>query len=135
MSAGSENLELLREGTEAFNRGDLAFVVSRAADDIEVHADRGLMNAGDYQGREQFQKWMMEWIEAWREISIDIRKVEEIAGRFLIVEVHQQAVGSESGVPVAMDIVQLIEARDGEIVRFHLYPTREMADAALAKLL
>lgn len=134
MTASSENLELLREGTDAYNRGDMTFVLSRAADDIEVYADRSLMNSGTYHGHDAFAKWMQEWNEAWSEITIDVRKVEEIEGRFLMVEAHQSAVGSGSGVPVEMDIIQLIEVRDGKIVRFNLYSDRALADAALADL-
>jgi len=134
MTDQSENIKLLREGTDAYNRGDMTFVLSRAADDIEVYADRSLMNSGSYHGHDGFAKWMQDWNEAWREITIDVKKVEEIEGRFLVVEAHQSAVGSGSGVPVEMDIVQLIEVRDGQIARFNLYPDRALADAALAEL-
>ena len=92
------------------------------------------MNSGTYHGLDGFAKWMKEWNEAWSVITIDVTKVEEIEGRFLMVEAHQKAVGSGSGVPVEMDVIQLIEVRDGKIARFNLYPDRAMADAALAEL-
>ena len=130
----TDNLQLLREGVAAYNRGDLGFLLERAADDIEVHADPALMNAGTFHGRAGFERWMREWLEAWRETTLDVRGVEEIDGRFLLVDVLQRATGSGSGVEVEMEIWQLVEARDGEISRFHLYAARERAEAALAAL-
>ena len=133
-SERERNLELLREGTERYNSGDLSFVIELAADDIEVFAHSGLINSGTYAGRDEFQRWMMSWQEAWAEITIDIRQVETVQDRFLLVEVGQQAVGAGSGVPVEMDIVQLIEVGGGEIRRFHLYPDRASAEATLERL-
>lgn len=129
-----ENLALLREGVEAYNRGDLSFVYARAAEDIEVYTDARLINSGTYHGRAGFEKWMGEWLEAWSEFSLDIRAVEEVDERFLVVDVLQRGVGAESGIEVEMELVQLIEVRDGEIARFHLYPGREPAEAALERL-
>lgn len=129
-----ENLALLREGVEAYNRGDLSFVYSRAAEDIEIYADPGLANSGTYHGRDAFERWTQEWLEAWSDFSLDVRAVEEIDERFLVVEVLQRGVGAESGIEVEMKLVQLIEVREGEIARFHLYPGREPAEAALDRL-
>lgn len=134
MTAGGGNVELLREAIEAYNRGDLSFVFERAAEDIEVHSDARLLNAGTYHGRAAFERWMHEWLEAWSEFAIDVRRVEEIEERFLVVEVQQRGIGSESGVAVEMDLVQLIEVRGGEIARLHLYPSRQGAMAALERL-
>ena len=126
-----ENLALLREGIEAYNRGDLSFVIERAGDDIEVYAHPELLNTGTYRGREAFENWMREWQEAWAEITLDVRGVEAIGDNHILVDVCQRAIGAASGVPVEMDIFQLIEVSDGEIKRFHLYPNRETAMAAL----
>jgi ketosteroid isomerase-like protein len=128
------NEALLREGTEAYNHGDLGFVIEHAADDIEVFAHRELINTGVYRGREQFEAWLRNWQDAWSEITLEIRGVEAIGDKYLVVEAWQRAVGAGSGVPVEMEIVQLIEVREGKISRFHLYPDRESALAALEGL-
>ena len=134
MSSERTNVELFQEAIEAYNSGDLSFVYERAADDIEVHSHPALMNTGTWYGRDAFRHWMQEWLEAWSDFSIDIRRVQEIDGRFLIVEVVQHGVGSESGIPVAMDLVQLIDVREGEIARLHLYPALADAMATVERL-
>ncbi|MGI9019386.1 MAG: nuclear transport factor 2 family protein [Solirubrobacterales bacterium] len=128
------NLALLGEGIEAYNRGDLGFVVEHAADDIDVFVHGELINTGRYRGREDFERWMGQWQEAWSEITIEVRDIDTIGDNHLLVGVGQKAIGAASGVPVEMDIFQVIEVRDGKISRFHLYPDREKAEAALKDL-
>jgi ketosteroid isomerase-like protein len=77
---------------------------------------------------------MREWQEAWSEVTLDVRGVETIGDNHILVDVFQRAVGAASGVPVEMDLFQLIEVREGEIKRFHIYPDRESALAALEAL-
>jgi ketosteroid isomerase-like protein len=133
-SERERNLELLRRGTEAYNQGDLSFVTELAADDIEVYADSRLINSGTFKGRDEFLRWMQNWSEAWSEVTLQVRDVQIVEDRFMLVEVFQTGVGSSSGVPVEMNLVQLFEIGGGEIKRFHLYPDREPADEALARL-
>lgn len=128
------NLELLREAIDAYNRGDLSFVYARAADDIEVHAAEGLINTGTHHGRAAFESWMREWLEAWSDFEIEIRDVEEIDERFLVVDVIQRGTGSGSGIPVEMELVQMIDVRGGEIARLHLYTERDQALATVERL-
>ncbi len=138
MSAADEererNLALLKDGTEAYNRGDLGFAVQHAADDVEVSVHHELINEGTNRGRDAFARWMANWQEAWSEMTIDIRDVETIDDTHLLVDVFQHGVGAASGVPVEMDLFQLIEVRDGQIARFHLYPDRETALAGLEQM-
>jgi ketosteroid isomerase-like protein len=133
-SERERNLELLRRGTDAYNEGDLSFVVDLAAEDIEVEAHPKLINSGSYQGREEFLRWMQNWSDAWSEVTLEVLRVETIDDRFLLVDAFQRGVGAGSGVPVEMDLTQLIEISGGEITRFHLYPSRELALATLERL-
>jgi ketosteroid isomerase-like protein len=128
------NAELFQEAIDAYNRGDIGFVFSRASDDIEVFGDEGLINAGTYRGRDGFERWMNMWLEAWSEFAIEVRDVREFDDRFLLVDVLQKGVGSGSGIPVEMEVVQFIEVRDGLVARLHLYTSREAAEAALARI-
>ena len=128
------NVDLLRQGTEALNRGDSGFIFEHAAEDVEVHTSAGLINAGTYHGREGLERWLGGWLEAWSDFEIDIRRVEELHGRFLVVEVRQRATGAGSGIPVEMELVQLVDVRDGEIARIHLYTTRDEALEVIERL-
>ena len=133
-SAHERNLALLEAGIDAYNQGDLGFVVEHAADDIEVVASANLANPGTFHGHDGFLTWMRDWSEAWSTNTIEVRSVEAVDDRYLLVDVHQRGEGAGSGVEVEMDLTQLIEVRDGQIARFQLHPTHEAAEAALEGL-
>ena len=126
--------ELVTRGLEAYNRGDLRFILELSAEDIEVHAHPGLMNSGDYKGREEFEGWLTEWQEAWSELILEVRDAHQVGDRYMLLEIFQRGVGASSGVPVEMETVQLFELVDGEVARFHLYPDLETAREALEAL-
>lgn len=131
--AKSRNERLLRAGIDAYNRGDFGWVYAHAADDIEVEVDPGLLNTGHHRGKPAFERWLVDWQEAWSEMEIEILALEQVDERFLLVDVLQRGTGAASGVPTVMELVQLIEVAGGAIARFHLYPDRERALEALAR--
>ncbi len=133
-SETERRIRLLREGTEAYNRQDFGWVFEHSAEGIEVHTGNGLVNSGDFRGKDRFRIWMREWQEAWSEMTITIRDVHVFDDRFLLVDVTQTGTGSLSGIETTMEIVQVLEIKDEEIARFHLYPGREQAMAAIAEL-
>jgi len=133
-SARERNLALLDQALEAYNSGDLGFVLEHAAPDIRVHAAAELANAGTYQGRDEFERWMRQWLEAWRITTIEIEEVIPVDERYLLIDVRQRGEGAGSGVEVEMELTQLVEIRDGLIARFELHATHEDAAAALERL-
>lgn len=123
-------LTLLREGVEAFNRGDAGPALALLADDVECYVAPDLMNTGTYIGPDGYLEMTRTWGEAWDSVSADILGVEELENGYLLAEIHQRAVGAGSGVPVEMTIYWLFRFLEGEVTRFHMYGTREAAVAA-----
>ncbi len=124
-----QRLAQLREGVEAFNRGDAGPALALFSDDVECRVASDLMNTGTYIGHEGYLDMIRNWGEAWDSIEAEIVGAEELPG-YLMVEIHQRAVGAGSGVPVEMKIFWLFGFADGEVNRFHMYGTREGAIAA-----
>ena len=125
------NSELVREGLDAFNRGDMQTVVGFLDPEIETHVNPRMMNAGTWHGIRGYEEGISAWSDAWKDLHFEITGIEEVDERNVIVEVHQTAVGRESGVPVEMDAVLLFAVVDGRARRFHVHPDRESALAAL----
>ena len=123
-------LERLREGVDAFNRGDAGPALEILAADVECHVAADLMNAGTYHGHDGYLEMIGAWGEAWGEVTADVVSAEELPNDHLIVEILQRAVGAGSGVPVQMTLYWLFEFKGGEATRFHMYGTREGAIAA-----
>jgi ketosteroid isomerase-like protein len=121
----------LTEGMAAFNRGDVDGVLAILDPDVETHIDARLMNPGTRRGHDGYLEMVGAWTEAWGSIEVELVGVSEPDEHHVLTEVHQRATGAGSGVPVGMNIFWLFEFRDGRVVRFHMYPDRESALAAL----
>jgi ketosteroid isomerase-like protein len=133
MSEREHNERLVREGMEAFNRGDLRALKEIFDERLESHVAPGLANAGTWHGRDGFAEMVATWSEAFETQHNSVVSVEHPDDHHVIARVHQAAVGAGSGVPVEMTLFYLFEVRDGRGVRLHLYPDREAALAAARK--
>lgn len=132
MSESDERLALLQAGIEAFNRGDTDFTLAILADDVECRVGPNLVNSGTYIGHEGYLEMVGAWGEAWESITAKAVTAEDVENDHLLVEIHQEAVGAGSGVPVEMDLYWLFRFVDGKVTRFHLYADRAEAVAAAA---
>jgi ketosteroid isomerase-like protein len=131
MTSREANVELVRAGLDAFNRRDHEAVFALLDPEIECHVHPGLMNVGTWHGIDGYQEMMATWGEAWEEIEMTVLGVETPDDRHVIADVQQRAVGAGSGVPVEMTLFFFYEIRDGRALRFHVYPDRAAALAAI----
>jgi ketosteroid isomerase-like protein len=125
------NVELTRLGFEAYNAGDYEALVKLLDPDVELHSDNELINGGDYRGHEGFMRWNAEWIEVWEEFTIEPRSLETFGGHVILADTHQVARGAGSGVDVEMNVYWVFELAEDQVVRMHLYASRERALAAI----
>jgi ketosteroid isomerase-like protein len=132
MSESDERLSLLQEGVDAFNRGEAEPALAIFAEDVECHVAPDLMNAGTYHGHDGYLTMVRGWGEAWESVTAEIVSTEDLPHSHLLVEIHQQAVGAISGVPVELTLYWLFQFVDGRVTRFHLYADREAAIAAVS---
>jgi ketosteroid isomerase-like protein len=126
-STRERNERLLREGVEAFNRGDRTSLLAMFDPGIECRVASGLGNPGTWTGVEGFEAMTGAWGEAFSSQESSIVATSFPDEHHLIAEIHQRAVGAGSGVPVEMTNFYLLEVRDGRAVRFHIYADLESA--------
>src|ERR671911_2847699 len=61
-----ENVEVVREMNEAFNRGDYAAALSALASDVEWNAPSGVSIGEEvYRGHDAVRKGFALWLDAW----------------------------------------------------------------------
>jgi ketosteroid isomerase-like protein len=121
------NVEIVRGGVEAFQRGDLEGVLANAREDFEIFLPRNLPNSGRYVGRDGFFTWMGHWLDAWDDFTVEITEVEPAGERHVVASMRQSGLGKGSGIPVEMEIAYMWEVREGRLAAMHLYPSREEA--------
>jgi ketosteroid isomerase-like protein len=121
------NVELVRQGFRLFEKEGPAAAFELAHPDVEVHAAPGVEPTGTYRGPDEALRWAREWFDAWGEFRMEPGEFVEVGDRFVVVTLHQSAIGKGSGIRVEVDVSYLFEIRDGRVSRFHLYRDREQA--------
>jgi ketosteroid isomerase-like protein len=134
MAMTRTNVEVVYEMLAAYESGDEETLRELIHPEGEIYGHPEIVNAGTYYGFEGFQQWVREWEEAWDEISYDLGELVEVGAGFLVAPVHVVGRGAGSGVEIDSVFGWMYELRDGRSVRFHVYPSVEVALAAARKL-
>jgi len=121
-----ENVELLRDGYAAFNRGDWDAGFGRAAADFEWETDARLPNAGVYRGRAELQRFFEDQAAPFESSVIEPERFIVNGDRVVaLVRVRRRPRGSNA--EVEADIAHLWTFRDGEVIRGQAFAKREDA--------
>ena len=64
----SSNVDLVRRHYEDWNSGDIDGVIAAFAPDVEWHGHPRLPEPGPYGGRDQVERWMDQFREAWGQL-------------------------------------------------------------------
>src|ERR671930_2384698 len=122
-----ENVEVVRQATDAYNRG--AFTEAIAWMDPEIEWDMSRVEVPDpdtYRGLERLQAFHESWRESWGSLELEIEELID-AGDEVISVVRQHGRGRLSGAEVEQGFAQVWALRDGKIIRMTMYPDRESA--------
>ncbi len=121
------NVEIVRDGVQAFQRGDLEGLFALARGDFEVYLPPNLPNAGRYVGHDGFVVWLNQWLDAWDDFTVEITDATAVGTGHVVAVIHQSGRGKGSGIPVEMDVAYLWEVREGQLAAMQLYAAREEA--------
>jgi ketosteroid isomerase-like protein len=125
-----ENVEIVRRIYREWGRGNFR----EGAELFDPHTVLVLRppfpEAGEYRGPEEIRGYMLGFLEAWD--SAVIKGVDfTAAGDSVLVDVHQQATGIESGIPVDHRYFQVWTFRGDTVVRIEsISERREAREAA-----
>jgi ketosteroid isomerase-like protein len=119
-------VQQLREGYEAFNRGDFEAVLGLMHPDIEVHDRPEVPDPRDYAGLDGAREAFANVLDMFAEYEIE--PVEFIDGEeHIVVVLRQRGRGMASGVDVEGDIVHVWTLRDGKAVDLRGFSSRQDA--------
>ncbi len=124
-----ENVELVRQAFEAFNRGDRAAVSGLLAPDVEWHSVAGpILGVDTIQGREAMLKFLWQdlpaSIDGFRASEVE---VTDLGTDLILVVARYRGRGRSSNVEVDQRVASVYEIRDGMAVAVHDYESREQA--------
>jgi ketosteroid isomerase-like protein len=121
------DVELVKEGIEAFNRDGVDGILPLIHPEFEVTTPPELASEPDtYRGHQGVRRWFDSFDEVMEEIRWDPRSFREVGGR-VVVEFTLRARGKSTGLAFGQEAVMVWEIEDGKGRRIELYPTLDEA--------
>jgi ketosteroid isomerase-like protein len=123
-----ENVEIVRRGFAASERGDLTAAFEYA--DPDMITRRPQLDDRIFRGPEGFLQAFIDWVEDFEEFSVTLEELIDANPSQVLARVHQHAVGTQSGVPVDADFWFVYTFGGGKCVRLEMYVDRDRAREA-----
>jgi uncharacterized protein len=121
-----ENVETVRAGYDAFNRGDIEAVVATLDPAIEWWPAADEPITQPYRGYDGYRTLVGEIREYVPDLQAEIEEVFAVADQ-IVTRLRFWGRGRDSGVPVEIRETNVARFRDGKIIEVREY--REKADA------
>jgi len=121
-----ENVRLVGQLYQAWNRRDATVGEDLVAPDIEVEILHGTDADGTHRGREDAFRAIMRFWGAFTDYRSEIEEAFP-TGNHVFITAHHYARGRQSGVAVEMTNWQVFTVREGRVVRYGIYAARQQA--------
>ena len=128
--AAPGDLEAIRLGIDAYNRGDIEALIDRSCEDVEMVPMRSLMEGGEYRGHDGVRRFVGDMEEDWAQRSVEVDEIREVGEGFLVLG-NFRAIGRASETEVRYPVAWHAIMRDGKLARLTAYSDQ---DTALAEL-
>lgn len=123
-----KDLEIIRVGVDALNRGDVDGLEDALDPDVELVPLRAMLDGTVYKGHEGMRRWLADMGEDWTRFELDLQEVRELKGGQVLVQATMSLRG-RSGVALDSPAAWLCELRRGRVSRIQFFTD---ADSALA---
>jgi ketosteroid isomerase-like protein len=127
-----ENVEVVRRIYDLWNRGELDAAVEMLDQDVAWNAYVHLPDSRPRQGVREVQEWAGEFAEAWREIQVQIERLEEVGDDLVLALVRITGRGRGSGAAVESGVDGHVwTVRDGRVAAVRMFQGAEDAIEAV----
>jgi ketosteroid isomerase-like protein len=124
-----ENVEIVRRGFDAFNRGaDFDRWVSEFVDpEIEYHTSVEDPDAAIHRGHEGYRRYVEQWQESFDDFHADVEEYIAVGDDRVFTWVRWTGLGRGSGVRADWHLAMIYTLRNGKVVRGDEYFDRAEA--------
>jgi uncharacterized protein len=123
-----ENVEVVREGWDAWTRGDLSALLRYF--DPNVVWDTSHFHdwpESTYHAIEGVERFLSEWSDVWDDYEIHVEDIRAAPDGRVVSLIVQRARGRSSGLAMEMKSAQVATLRDGKVTRIDNYEDRAEA--------
>jgi ketosteroid isomerase-like protein len=124
-----ENIEVFKRVFEAYGRHDDDALLELFDPAVELHPALLVKFGGSasfYQGHSGTRDWLQDLEEAFSERSIQIAEVRDLGER-LVAFGTTHFVGRTSGAAIESPLAFVVDFRNGKVLRYRTYLTRDEA--------
>jgi hypothetical protein len=121
-----EDLALVDEFIESFNRGDLDHCLSLTPPGFTMDTAREWPGGGSYSGHGQVRSFLEEFIGDWERIRYEHFDPEPVNGN-LVERARWVGAGRISGIESSVDFYAVWSVANGQITRFAAFALKEQA--------
>ncbi len=123
-----ENVELVRELTEAFNRRDLDAVVALLSPDVVWEVNPDVPGAREvYRGRAEVREWNEELFDLAESSHVQLDEVTDLSDGRVFTAVLLTGRGKGSGLPLELRFWQVLSVAEGKIASRQVFMDRDEA--------
>ena len=123
-----ENVEAVRRGWDAFNRGDLDTWLAALADDIDYRAAEGALDdRGPMHGKDAVRAYVQDWLDMFDDFKVEPTELIDAGEDQVIAVLRISGRAKLSGVETDLTFAALYTIRDGKLARGREYWTKEEA--------
>jgi uncharacterized protein len=123
------NVETVRQGYEAFNRGDLEWMIAHLDSEIVWEDAAEVPGSCSYRGTREVRGYLESFAQQWGEIRFEPERILD-AGEQVVALVRMVARGRASGAQVDARLAHLYDLREGRgmrVLRVRTFFDRESA--------
>jgi ketosteroid isomerase-like protein len=123
-----ENLEIMRQAVEAWNRGDLDAWAEYFDDDLAWHPLAENTQTAPVHGKQETLAFVRDWIEPWAHYTVEVHRLVDAGDA--VVMLTTQTGRDETGTEVTIEMHATGFFRDGKLVEMRWFTDERGALAA-----
>ena len=123
-----ENVEIVRQAVEAFNREDADEFVALAG--LNVEWEDAIFWSGvtrTYRGRQELREWFNQVLERWESLHVEVEEITEAANDGVFYCLFLTGRGKGSGVDTELRVWAVNWFADGKVSRRRVFRERDEA--------
>ena len=124
------NVDLVRRGYDAWNRGDREWVLGQMAPDFLWVPPPDDPDPGTHEGHEGVERYWNAWREVFGQLEFEVEELID-AGPKVLAVVRRLGTGNASGIEIQERVIQVFTFEQGKAVRCEeFYGRQEALEAA-----